>query len=429
MLDPLRSIRSVISVLPPSGAESAPGENRDLFAAAPAKGYQRTAADRLGASRLLLRTVMNGLSAVSFDFPDARGAPLSVRQNVDIARSALAYAYDDKTAQDIKVIKKILPSIVRVAAEDANNNGWYGSGSIMKPSDIIPGYEGAYGEYFVLTNQHVAGGSKYLTVKLANGEEYKAEVVRSKHGAELLDDDMDIALLRVHIPYSLPTSKLGDPKKLEIGQPIYTVGHPKALPHVAVTKGIISNPAQETGELSLDIQTDAPINGGNSGGPSFNQSGEFIGLNTYTFRDSENLTFTKPIDEQIDVLLNIWENGHVVRGAIDIELAALPLIDRIQLGFPEKETGAVVKSVKLFSAAATAGLRAGDIITWMEVRVNGSAAEVLDVNVHDWFEAKGIVKRWASRLLPGTVVSMIVYRKVNNIYMPMEINVPVELAK
>jgi len=429
MLDKLRLLPQKIHLLPSSQKIQSTEESQAAYARSSEKKFEPATAGPITSVRSLSSWVFSRASRISFNFPDSHGAPKTVHQDVNITPSGSLLIKDLRNKEDIRVIKKILPTIVRVSAEDANNKGWYGSGAIMKPSDIIPGYNAMPGEYFVLTNQHVAGNAKYLTVKLANGEEYKATVVKSPDGAELLDDDMDIALMRIYIPYSLPTATVGDPKKLEIGQPIYTVGHPKALPNVAVTKGIISNPSQETGELSLDIQSDAPINGGNSGGPSFNQEGEFIGLNTYTFRDSEDLTFTKPIDEQIDALLNIWENGHIVRGAINISLSALSLIDRIQMGFPENKTGAIIKTVAPLSAASKAGLRAGDIVTWMEVRSNGSAVEVLDVDIHDRFEAEGIVKRWASRLLPGTMVNMIVYRKIGGKYVPLEIRVPLELAR
>lgn len=388
--------------------------------------------------KLFLSNPLEQIKRVNFDFPDPRGTMRKLTSDIEFIRSrssmvrdriALAGTFASKeTEADIETIRKILPSIVRISAENAFGSAWYGSGSIAAPLEVIPDYEAKPGEYFIITNHHVANDAKYTTIKLPNGQEYKAELVRSpRGGAPLMNAAMDIALLRVYMPYSLPTITIGDPKQLRIGQPIYTAGHPRALPNVAVTKGVISNPQQETGELSLDIQSDAPINPGNSGGPSFNQAGEIIGLNTYTFREGEDLTFTKPIDEQIDTLLNIWENGHMVRGTFGFEVEPLPLIERIHLGFPDDETGAIISDIATGSPAEKAGLMPGDIVTWMEVRQKGYADNILDVDIHDSFEANGVIKRWAAKLLPGTTVNMIVYRKEKNAYLPREIRVKVGL--
>ena len=238
---------------------------------------------------------------------------------------------------------------------------------------------------------------------------------------------MDVALLRVVIPYAVPTARIGSPKELLHGQPIYTAGHPQALPNVAITKGIISSPQQETGSLSLDIQSDAPINPGNSGGPSFNRAGEVVGLNTYTFKNSENLTFTKPIDQQLAALRQLWDKGWIFRGALNFEVQAFPLIDRIQAGFPEGLTGAIVTSVAAGSSLDKAGLKTGDIVSWIEVDKDGAGLEPLQVDIKDAYEADGIIKRWAANLMPGTPVRIVAYRKEGKGYSTIEINTYTEM--
>jgi serine protease Do len=240
---------------------------------------------------------------------------------------------------------------------------------------------------------------------------------------------MDVALVRITSPLPLPAALIGDPTELEIGQKIFTAGHPRALPGVAVTRGIISNPAQETGSLSLDIQSDAPINPGNSGGPSFNEAGEVVGMNTYTFRNGEDMTFAKPIDIQINTLAEIWDFGQVVRGALNFTVTPFPLIDRIQAGFPREITGAIVETVEKGSAAEKAGLQKGDVISWLEVRQNGSAIRSLDVNVLDYYEANGVIRRWAADLAPGTTVQALVFRKEGPIWNTLDLPIKVELLK
>lgn len=337
-----------------------------------------------------------------------------IRENVTFidGTNPFAKASTRIGAEDREAIQKIRPTIVRIAARDKDGQKWYGSGAVVDPADIIPSYFPEPGEYFIITNHHVANEATRLAAEFANGSEVKANVVISPHGTPLMDAGMDIAVLRIQVRATLATAPLGNPKELEAGQTIYTAGHPQALPNLVITKGIISQPAQETGQLSLDIQSDAPINPGNSGGPSFNQDGEIIGLNTYTFRGGEDLTFAKPIDEQLSAIATIWFTGPIVRGALPFTVAPLSLNDKVDLGLPEGvEGGAIVASVEKDSSAEAAGLKTGDIITWMEVRQDGAAIKTLSVNITDDYEAAGVIKRWAADLEPDTKVTLIVYRK------------------
>lgn len=358
---------------------------------------------------------------ITYEHPDDQGAPTEFEENVTLNQSRKAFLHDSQLAQattrgpmidgDLQVIQQIIPSIVRISVKSEADEKWYGSGVIVEPTDIIPDYIPKQGEYFILTNNHVAENAKYMSVRLANKMEVPASVVESIYGTKLLDPKMDVGLVRIVVPYSLPTARIGNPKELLAGQTIYTAGHPQALPNTVITKGIVSNPAQETGELSLDVEMDAPINPGNSGGPSFNQNGEIVGLNTYTFRSGEDLTFVKPIDEQIETLRKLWDNGEIIRGSLGFEVIDFPLIKRQESGFPEGETGAAVLNVTPGSTAEKAGLVVGDIITWMEVRENGVATDMLKVDVTDSFEAQGIIKRWLAKQKPGSEVAMIIYRK------------------
>ncbi len=371
---------------------------------------------------------------VPFEYVDERGAMQTMEQEAEVWPSAAAWVRDRTFASvgdtplidgDLATIQKIIPSVVRFSVESNKEEAWYGSGVIVEPSDIIPGYQPRYGEYFVLTNNHVAEDAKYMSVMLPNGLEIRAEAVETKYRTKMLDKGMDIALTRIVVPYPLPTAKIGDPKTLVPGQVIYTAGYPRALPHISITKGVISNPRQETGALSEDIQSDAPINPGNSGGPSFGQNGEIIGLNTYTFRGGDNLTFTKPIDGQIAALRKLWENGYIIRGSLGFQVKDFSLNEREKAGFPEGMTGAVVSDVPKGSLAEKAGLKKGDVITWMEVRSNGASVKSLFVDIKDGFEAQGVIKRWAADIAPGTKVNLLVWRKESGAYTTYDLEVPV----
>lgn len=365
---------------------------------------------------------------VSFDYPDERGASRILNDRVQfIADPQLKTLRTGLDPEDKIAIDSIRPTVVRVSAKDGDNKRWFGSGSIVEPNDILPDYFPLEGEYFVITNQHVADGAKFMNIELPNGTEILADVMYSPYSTPLMDKEMDIAILRFYLPMSIPTAKIGDPSSLEIGETVYTAGHPRALPRSSITKGIVSQPRQETGNLSLDIQIDAPISPGNSGGPTFNGKGEIMGTNTYTFRDSEDLTFVKPIDEQLKAIRQIWQMGSVIRGALGFDVKAYPIIDRSQDGFPNGVSGAVISNIKQGSTVANASLKVGDILTWMEVRQNGSAIKSLPVDITDIFEARGVIKRWLADIFPGTRITLIVYRKIDNHYETIEIDALAEM--
>jgi S1-C subfamily serine protease len=370
---------------------------------------------------------------VSFDYPDAGGTPRVMSDSVQfIADPQFRTLKAGLDPEDKRAIDSIRPTVVRVSAVGAQTAQqkaprWFGSGSIVNPNDVLPDYLPQEGEYFVMTNHHVTDGAKYMNIELPNGTEVMADVVYSPYSTPLMDEEMDIAILRFYFPASLPTAKIGDPASLEIGETIYTAGHPYALPRSSITRGIVSQTEQETGSLSLDIQIDAPINPGNSGGPAFNSKGEIMGTDTYTLSKGEDLTFVKPIDQQLAAIRKIWSDGMIIRGSLGFEVDPYPIIDRNQDGFPSDMSGAIVSGVAPGSTVANAGLRVGDVVTWMEVRRDGAAIKTLPVEITDVFEAGGVIRRWLADIFPGTKVTLIVYRKVGNHYETVEISAPAEM--
>ena len=126
----------------------------------------------------------------------------------------------------------------------------------------------------IATNYHVIEGADEITVTLDDGREFKAEVVGT-------DPDTDLAVLEIHSDKPLPYVEFGDSDEVRVGDPVIAIGNPFGLGET-VTAGIVSAEHRMIGAGRYDdfLQIDAPINRGNSGGPTFNREGKVIGINT-----------------------------------------------------------------------------------------------------------------------------------------------------
>lgn len=226
---------------------------------------------------------------------------------------------------------------------------------------------------YILTNDHVAGNAKTITVTLTNGEKYSAELV----GTDYISD---IALLKIS-GKDLPFVTLGNSDEVMIGEWAIAFGNPFGLfeniDKPIVTVGVVSangmnlNVENNRSYRGL-IQTDAVINSGNSGGPLLNAAGEVIGINTliYTAGVSQayiGYGFAIPINRVKPIMEELKAKGKVERNfwtGIDIQ----PVDARIARYFNlAKAEGVIVSDVKEKSPAEKAGLKAGDII----MEVNG----------------------------------------------------------
>ncbi len=221
-----------------------------------------------------------------------------------------------------------------------------GSGFIISP------------EGYVVTNNHVVENGTDILVILNDKSELKAEVVGT-------DPKTDLALLKVKSDKPLPYVAWGDSEKTEVGDWVLAVGNPFGLGG-SVTAGIVSARGRDiqAGPFDDFLQIDAPINRGNSGGPSFNANGEVIGVNTAIFSPSGGnigIGFAVPANMAKDVIAQLREHGSVERGWLGVSIQ--PVTDDIadSLGLENSE-GALVASVQPDSPAAKAGLRPGDVI-------------------------------------------------------------------
>jgi len=214
----------------------------------------------------------------------------------------------------------------------------------------------------VLTNAHVVREAKDVTVKLSDRREFTAKVLG-------LDTSTDIAVLRIDAK-DLPVVRLGDPKGLEVGDPVLAIGAPYGLEQTA-TQGIVSAKGRSLpGDAVVPfIQTDAAVNPGNSGGPLFDGSGSVVGINAQIYSRSggfQGLSFAIPIDVALKVKEQIVATGKARHGRLGV--AVQDLNQSLADSFGLKQVGgALISSVAPGSAAAEAGLKSGDVIT----EVNG----------------------------------------------------------
>jgi serine protease Do len=210
---------------------------------------------------------------------------------------------------------------------------------------------------YILTNTHVVANAEEVTVRLTDRREFPAKVI----GA---DERTDVAVIKIN-GTNLPIVKLGDPSRIKPGQWVLAIGSPFGFENSA-TAGIISATSRSVpGENYVPfIQTDVPVNPGNSGGPLFNMAGEVIGINSQIFSRTGGfmgVSFAIPIDVARNVEEQLIKTGHVVRGRIGVTIQDVNAQLAESFGL-DRPRGALVSSVEKDGPAAHAGIVAGDVI-------------------------------------------------------------------
>jgi serine protease Do len=210
---------------------------------------------------------------------------------------------------------------------------------------------------YILTNTHVVQNAEEVTVRLTDRREFPAKVI----GA---DDRTDVAVIKIN-GTNLPIVRLGDPSRIKPGQWVLAIGSPFGFENSA-TAGIISATSRSVpGENYVPfIQTDVPVNPGNSGGPLFNMAGEVIGINSQIFSRTGGfmgVSFAIPIDVARNVEEQLIRTGHVVRGRIGVTIQDVNAQLAESFGL-DRPRGALVSSVEKDGPAAHAGITAGDVI-------------------------------------------------------------------
>ncbi|MGX2966475.1 Do family serine endopeptidase [Ursidibacter sp. B-7004-1] len=227
---------------------------------------------------------------------------------------------------------------------------------------------------YVVTNNHVIDKADKINVKLEDGREFKAKLI----GADPLSD---VALLQIEKPQNLTEIKIADSDKLRVGDFTVAIGNPFGLGQT-VTSGIVSALGRSTGNSDEGyesyIQTDAAVNRGNSGGPLINLQGELIGINTAIISPSggnAGIAFAIPSNMANNLVQQIIEFGEVKRGLLGIKGGELNA-DLAKEFNVNAQQGAFISEVLSDSAAAKAGLKAGDVITGLNGQKIRSFAEL-----------------------------------------------------
>ena len=224
-----------------------------------------------------------------------------------------------------------------------------GSGFIISPDG------------YMLTNNHMVEGADKVTVELADGRKFTAEIIGT-------DPVSDIAVIKIDAD-NLPYLELADSDTLEVGEWVLAIGNPLGFSHT-VTAGIVSAKGRSVGLAKIEnfIQTDAAINRGNSGGPLLNLEGKVVGMNTAIYGATGNIGigFAIPVNMAKHAYKQLREGGSVERGFLGISFDDITPELAAALDLNTDTRGVLITEVIPDSAAEKAGLKSYDVIVEFE---------------------------------------------------------------
>jgi serine protease Do len=371
----------------------------------------RSSRRTLSARRLaLLATTMASLAAATFIFSPNTYAPSA------LADAAQAQNLTEKVQQlpqrpvgFADIVEKVKPAVisVRVKIDRPSDPSLseddlpfppgspferffkrFGAPSSPKGREVITGQGSGFfisHDGYAVTNNHVVQNAENVQVTTDDGKSYSAKVIGT-------DSRTDLALIKVDGD-NFPFVKLTD-NPPRVGDWVLAVGNPFGLGGT-VTAGIVSARGRDIGAGPYDdfIQIDAPVNKGNSGGPTFDVDGNVIGVNTAIFSPSGGsvgIAFAIPADTVKSVVAQLRDKGSVTRGWIGVQIQTVTPDIADSLGL-KQATGALVSEPQKDGPAAKAGIASGDVITTLN-----------DAPVHDPRE----LARKIGTMSPGASVKL-----------------------
>lgn len=231
--------------------------------------------------------------------------------------------------------------------------------------------------YYVLTNQHVAGQANEISIKMYDGREFTGKLIGG-------DERKDIALVSFTTDATdIPVAKMGDSDSVQTGDIVFAVGSPLGYMS-SVTQGIVSAVGRSGGpnnNINDFIQTDAAINQGNSGGPLVNIYGEVIGINAWIASSSggsQGLGFSIPINNVKKPIDDFIAEGKIKYGWLGVSLMEADKNLMTELGITGKN-GALASQVFIGSPADASGILPGDVV----IALNGKEVKSVDQLVRD----------------------------------------------
>jgi serine protease Do len=269
--------------------------------------------------------------------------------NIAVVRSAPAPLGDSGASGQPRgetPLDELLRRFFEPFGGDAERLNAQGSGFIVDPLG------------FIATSAHLLDDAQTITVVLQDGSRFEATIVGR-------DELTDLALVKVAVPRRLPSVSWGDSDAVEVGDWILAVGNPFGLGG-SVSAGILSARGRDIHEGPYDdfLQIDAPLNRGNSGGPTFNAAGEVVGVNTAIYTPSGGsvgIGFAVPSNLARPVIEQLRAHGKVVRGWLGVEIQELTPALAASFGIKDAQ-GVLVTAVMPGGPADKAGLRPGDIV-------------------------------------------------------------------
>src|SRR5215472_8510995 len=255
---------------------------------------------------------------------------------------------DPYSAQIVNAFERVGPAVVHVIAfgPEGKPKG-QGSGVIFTPDG------------YVLTNAHVVEGAARLRASFTDGQMLDAALV----GA---DADTDTAVLRLS-GSGLPHAELGRSATLRVGQLVVAIGNPFGF-QCTVTAGIVSALGRtlrtRSGRMIESvIQTDAPLNPGNSGGPLVTGAGRVVGINTATIAPAQGICFAIGIDTAVWVATRLMRDGRVRRSRLGLSGQTVPIDTRLRrFHHLTQASGVLVLEALEGGPAAIAGVQGGDVL-------------------------------------------------------------------